>query len=98
MFFIIESIIYWLIDVGFSGLVDQLEDRLLCKQEVARSNRAQSTIFPCLLLIPFSVSIRSIPSGFRLHPGSTIVFGTRIHLDSCMFVENQSILRWNCES
>ncbi len=26
------------------GLVDQLEDRLLCKQEVARSNRAQSTL------------------------------------------------------
>lgn len=44
MFFIIESIIYWLIDGGFSGLVDQLEDRLLCKQEVASSNLAQSTI------------------------------------------------------
>ena len=26
------------------GLVDQLEDRLLCKQEVASSNLAQSTL------------------------------------------------------
>ena len=32
-----------LLITGIVGLVDQLEDRLLCKQEVARSNRAQST-------------------------------------------------------
>ena len=40
--------IYYICIIGvFSGLVDQLEDRLLCKQEVARSNRAQSTHMFC---------------------------------------------------
>ncbi len=33
------------------GLVDQLEDRLLCKQEVARSNRAQSTLIFILIWV-----------------------------------------------
>ena len=42
---IIIKFIYGLSITRIVGLVDQLEDRLLCKQEAARSNRAQSTIF-----------------------------------------------------
>jgi hypothetical protein len=41
------------------GLVDQLEDRLLCKQEVACSNHAQSTILSGYTLI-FPKSGKSI--------------------------------------
>ena len=37
---IIIKFIYGLSITRIVGLVDQLEDRLLCKQEAARSNRA----------------------------------------------------------
>jgi hypothetical protein len=40
----IRKFIYGFTITRIVGLVDQLEDRLLCKQEAARSNRAQSTI------------------------------------------------------